>query len=103
MQNLYDSIMSKELFSPLTRSWYEGKYNEADLTICDLKTSLIKEEQSEKLNLNDFVSTADLTRGQLFNYNNRFDTIVDEDRDYLIVGALRQVISVLTNKYLSIA
>lgn len=63
--------------SPLTRKWYESEFNQADLTFCQIKLSSFQEER--QLTSNEFINLADLTSSQLFNFNNRFDSVKPED------------------------
>jgi hypothetical protein len=46
------------------------------------------------------VNSADLTAKQLFHFNNRIDAIKKEESSNLVVGALRQIIAMLTNRFL---
>lgn len=89
VEDLYNNILSRELFSPLTRNWYSGVYSEADFTICNIKTSLIGTEGPRKISLTDFVNTADLTAPQLFSFNNWFSAVEPEGQNLLVMGALR--------------
>jgi hypothetical protein len=46
------------------------------------------------------VNSADLTQKQLYNFNNEIDSICSQDREGLVTGALRQIVSMLSNRYL---
>lgn len=43
MQTLYDNVKSREIYSPLSRSWYDEGFNESDLTMCNIKLCSIPE------------------------------------------------------------
>mmetsp|Transcript_10037 Transcript_10037/g.15287 ORF Transcript_10037/g.15287 Transcript_10037/m.15287 type:complete len:102 (+) Transcript_10037:2147-2452(+) len=98
---MYNNILKKELFSPLTRNWYEANFNEGDLTMCTIKESLYRRQGEKKITETEFVNSADLTNQQLFSFNNDLEPFVEEDRTTLIVGALRHITSVLSTKYMS--
>ena len=38
MLTLYENVKNTELFSPLSRNWYEESFSEYDLTMCNIKT-----------------------------------------------------------------
>jgi brefeldin A-resistance guanine nucleotide exchange factor 1 len=40
---LYDNVKDEEIFSPLTRNWYQGEFNKGDLTMCDIKLCKLAE------------------------------------------------------------
>lgn len=42
---LYENIRAEEIFSPLTRSWYDQSFNQADLTYCQIKLSSISDNR----------------------------------------------------------
>lgn len=59
VQILYDNVREKELFSPLSRSWYESDFSEADLNACRMR---LRQMASKKIDQTEFVNTADLTQ-----------------------------------------
>ena len=61
MVELYNNVKGEEIFSPLSRSWYKENFNQADLTICDIKLSSIPEKIEKEISQIDFVNSADLT------------------------------------------
>ena len=75
MQTLYDNVRDTELYSPLSRSWYDEGFNEYDLTMCNIKTNSVQEKDMKKVNQWEFVSCADLTEKSLFDFNNDIDAI----------------------------
>jgi hypothetical protein len=87
IDTMYENVKNEELFSPISRDWYDSNFNQGDITIC--KTKLCKILESARVDQTQFVNSADLTQRQLFNYNNEIDSIVAEDREPLIGGALR--------------
>ena len=98
---LYDNVRDEEIFSPLTRNWYQGEFTQGDLTMCDIKLcKLPKGSPGDKIDESQFVNSADLTAKQLFHFNNRIDAIKKEESSNLVVGALRQIIAMLTNRFL---
>ena len=98
MKTLYDNVKETEIFSPLSRSWFEEGFNESDLTMCNIKLSSISEEK--KVGQVEFVNSADLTQKQLFNFNNQIDAIDTNDKDNLVCGALKHIMSMLTIRFL---
>jgi len=44
MQTLYDNVKNTELYSPLSRNWYEEGFNEYDLTMCNIKMSSVAKD-----------------------------------------------------------
>jgi hypothetical protein len=97
---LYDNIKDCQLYSPLTRNWYEEGFNEYDLTMCNIKNSSVTKDNQKKVNQWEFVSCADLTEKSLFNFNNDIDAIDSNDKNNLICGALRHIMSKLSNSFL---
>jgi hypothetical protein len=57
------------------------------------------EEKEVKVQGNEFIQLADLTAKQLFHYNNCFGAIEEKDQPTLVFGALRHILSTLTNQY----
>ena len=102
VSHLYDNVLKAELFSPLSRSWYESDFNMADLNICNIKVKSAREECEKLIDQTEFVNSADLTQKQLFNFNNRINAINDQDEQNLICGALRHIVSMLTNRFLKL-
>jgi len=45
MTTLYDNIKNTELYSPLSRNWYEEGFNEYDLTMCNIKNSSVSKDK----------------------------------------------------------
>ena len=70
----------------------------ADLTICRLK--LCKTEQLKRIDLTEFVNTADLTQKQLYNYNNEIQAFEDETASSLIFAAMRHLVSIMSTRVL---
>jgi Sec7-like guanine-nucleotide exchange factor len=56
---LYENVKNTEIYSPLARNWYIENFNQADLTLCKIKLSQIKNQLL--LDHSEFVNTADLT------------------------------------------
>ena len=61
MQLLYDNVRQTEIYSPLSRSWFEENFNESDLTMCNIKLSSIPTGEEKKVDQKEFVNSADLT------------------------------------------
>jgi hypothetical protein len=87
---MFENIKAEEILSPLTRNWYEQEFNQADLTYCQIKLSSFTDER--QLTSNEFINLADLTSNQLFNFNNRFDSVKPEENSLLVFGALRNLV-----------
>ena len=102
VNRLYDNVAKAELFSPLSRSWYESDFNMADLNICNIKVKSSQEECKKLIDQTEFVNSADLTQKQLYNFNNRINAINEKDEKNLICGALRHIVSMLTNRFLKL-
>lgn len=100
MQTLYDNVKNTELYSPLSRSWYEEGFNEYDLTMCNIKSSSVPKDQSKKVSQYEFVNCADLTEKSLFNFNNEIDAIDQNDKNDLICGAFKIIMQKLSNSFL---
>ena len=98
INNMYENIKNEELFSPISRDWYDSNVGEGDITICN--TKLCKVQDSAKVDQTQFVNSADLTQKQLYNFNNEIDSICTQDKEILVSGALRQIVSMLSNRYL---
>lgn len=86
---MFEDIKAEEIFSPLMRSWYNQSFNKSDLMYCQIKLSSF--EESKLISANEFVNLADLTSHQLFNFNNNFNPIKDEESPLMIHGALRHI------------
>jgi Sec7-like guanine-nucleotide exchange factor len=43
INTMYENVKNEELFSPLSRDWYESNFNQGDITICNTKLCKIGE------------------------------------------------------------
>ena len=42
INNMYENVKNEELFSPISRDWYESNFNQGDITICNTKLCKMK-------------------------------------------------------------
>ena len=60
INDMYENIKNEELYSPISRDWYDSNVGEGDITICN--TKLCKIQDSAKVDQTQFVNSADLTQ-----------------------------------------
>jgi len=49
MNDLYDNVKNKELFSPASRDWYALDFNAGDLNLSNTKLSTIQDGDHSKI------------------------------------------------------
>lgn len=72
IEGLYNSVTNDSFFTPNSRSLYEESFNKYNHT--EIKIRLSSGERREEINEDEFVATADLTKRQLFHFNNSLTT-----------------------------
>lgn len=49
MNDLYDNVKNKEIFSPISRDPFKINFNEADINLCNVKLSRVPDGQAAKV------------------------------------------------------
>lgn len=101
VESVFDTITQSEIKAPITRDMFGGEYEvSCGLQEITYRTVMATGDVNEGcLSESDFLSTSDLRERQLFDMHNRILGVAPES---VQLAALRQIINMLTAKFIQI-